>query len=907
MTVPLFFISYVRTQRNLMDAYIRAALDELGLSYWYDGELNTAPVTDWWQQTAKYIADCEFFTFLLTEEWQNSAECQREYNTALAHTKEIFPVAPFDFDYAAEFAYFKRSHQISFVFEKEGRASLRARFDAAGRAYLGMLQSQEGKVEEQSELRDALQGIVKENESIRILGRGKDKKLSDIFLPLRLGRFGEPHSEPIGLLDLISPEQSNRLILSGGPGGGKSTLLQYLQVLSAQSEFPWLSARVTFRGLASKKLPFESWIDGYTLGHFGMSIKDLGATKPDAPYRLLVLLDGLDEISSDDYSKLSHEVVRFSDMYPAVKLILTSRPNGFEPSDFDGYSHLTVMPLTDNDVREYIRGTLDEADADRLLEVIESSDRLTELVETPFVLALLTISHIDVARNARERASLFRSAVNYLLKGEDWDKSRPPVSSREVEYQLRILKRIALRLFMLESNGIFERSEVLQCISLERDPLYSPDVTLDALVRNSGLLQFDKDGYYFVHRSIWEYLVAAACRDETLETIAERSTARRWEEPVRLYVGLTPDGQVDEVIRAIWDQNASLALRAMTERREIPGELLAEIYGQCSIQQKLRILHDVDRLRASALSRREFQRILVDTARVISEIEFDCEVLYVLILLLNKFSSKDATALCGKILRQSELDDRLNKYFSNQDYHFAFSNIDAGNFDMGIDFAIDGEPADASEKPRHPVSVDDYYAGTYLVTNKLYYDAFPYATDRRNEYSQEDAQPVNKVSWYEAILFAWWLGCDLPTDAEWEYMARGIAVDHEDLNNLSKLPDYAWHGANSNNQTHAVGTKLPNSRGLFDLAGNLREWCNDWYDETYYKDCLAAGRVHNPTGPDAGERRVLRGGTFDWAVWNLRPTYRNSNTPDNRNHVTGFRIIARAGSKAYSWLTEGDI
>lgn len=123
---------------------------------------------------------------------------------------------------------------------------------------------------------------------------------------------------------------------------------------------------------------------------------------------------------------------------------------------------------------------------------------------------------------------------------------------------------------------------------------------------------------------------------------------------------------------------------------------------------------------------------------------------------------------------------------------------------MGIDTTRSGEVADGSERPKHPVLLDRYCVGAFLVTNKLFYDAFPYATDRRNEYSRDEHQPVNNVSWYEAQVFAWWIGCDLATDAEWEFRLRGVAADDDVLNNLTMLPSYAWYGANSNNTTHAT-------------------------------------------------------------------------------------------------------
>ena len=212
-----------------------------------------------------------------------------------------------------------------------------------------------------------------------------------------------------------------------------------------------------------------------------------------------------------------------------------------------------------------------------------------------------------------------------------------------------------------------------------------------------------------------------------------------------------------------------------------------------------------------------------------------------------------------------------------------------------------GHEPDASERPAHLVHLSPYAISDALVTNALFYDAFPYATNHRNEYSSRDAQPVNMVTWFEAKVFALWLGCDLPRDAEWEFAARGGGKDDLELTDPSSLPDYAWFGDNSGNQTHDVGTKKANTFGLYDVAGNLREWCDDWFAISYYSDCLQKGIVADPTGPMRGDGKVLRGGTFDWSLTNLRPTYRNFNVPRTRNHVTGFRLIRR-GARVVSPL-----
>lgn len=198
------------------------------------------------------------------------------------------------------------------------------------------------------------------------------------------------------------------------------------------------------------------------------------------------------------------------------------------------------------------------------------------------------------------------------------------------------------------------------------------------------------------------------------------------------------------------------------------------------------------------------------------------------------------------------------------------------------------------EYSAHKVQLNQFYMSKNLITNKMYYDEFPFFDlYRKNNktYSTEPDQPVNNINWYEAYIFARWIGCDLPTESEWEYCCRSEGIDDELFRNSNNISQYGWYGINSNNQTHPVGLKKANSFGFCDMLGNLREWCLDWHRDDYYKECVHDGIINNPKGPVNGESKVLRGGCFDWAITNLRPTYRNFNRPNVNFFGNGFRVV----------------
>ncbi len=163
-------------------------------------------------------------------------------------------------------------------------------------------------------------------------------------------------------------------------------------------------------------------------------------------------------------------------------------------------------------------------------------------------------------------------------------------------------------------------------------------------------------------------------------------------------------------------------------------------------------------------------------------------------------------------------------------------------------------------------------------------------------------QPLVNVSWYEAEAFCQWLRLKtgkpyrLPTEAEWEFAAkRGLTGT--DLPNLPKsgldpatLDEIAWYRANSSSSLHPAGLKNPNMFGLYDMIGNVWEWCNDWYSPIYYRYSASL----NPGGPSLGNDKIYRGGGWDATPSFCTPTYRGQDKPDKRFNFTGFRLALGA-------------
>ncbi|MBR4564432.1 MAG: formylglycine-generating enzyme family protein [Paludibacteraceae bacterium] len=241
--------------------------------------------------------------------------------------------------------------------------------------------------------------------------------------------------------------------------------------------------------------------------------------------------------------------------------------------------------------------------------------------------------------------------------------------------------------------------------------------------------------------------------------------------------------------------------------------------------------------------------------------------------------------------------------FIVNDVSFTMISVTGGSFIMGAT-SEQGQDAGEEEKPKHKVTLSDYYIGQTEVTQALWKAVM--GTSVRQQRNLENPSflicgegndfPMYYVSMYECQLFIEKLNkllskklngmhFALPTEAQWEYAARGgIKTQNFKYSGSNSVDSVAWSNKNSNSSTHRVGTKKPNELGIYDMSGNVWEWCQDWYGA--YKSFTQT----NPTGPSSGSGYVYRGGCWYNGAQSCRTTCRVQD-PGRRYNRIGFRLV----------------
>ncbi len=251
----------------------------------------------------------------------------------------------------------------------------------------------------------------------------------------------------------------------------------------------------------------------------------------------------------------------------------------------------------------------------------------------------------------------------------------------------------------------------------------------------------------------------------------------------------------------------------------------------------------------------------------------------------------------ARLAREAEINAFKTRDFTVNGVSFKMVAVDGGTFQMGA--TSERKQAYSDEEPVHSVTLDNYYIGETEVMQELWQAVMG---SNPSSFTGDSQSPVETISWNDCQTFVDKLNdllagqlpagrrFRLPTEAEWEYAARGgknsSKTQYSGSENLAEVAWYDEGGKLRSTHTHPVKKKAANELGLYDMSGNVWEWCEDYYDSDYYSNSPSA----NPQGPSSGYNRVLRGGSWYSDARNCHVATRGNNSPDGRYDYNGLRL-----------------
>ena len=621
--------------------------------------------------------------------------------------------------------------------------------------------------------------------------------------------------------------------------------------------------------------------------------------------RCLILLDGLDEAPDADMrEQMSDLAANILKAYPGNQVVLTSRPPALTADVMPaGFSLVDILPLDDDAMKSFLQhwctalypDAPDKAEKYRreLTLALTARPEIRRMARTPVMLTALAVVHWNEHQLPEQRFELYESILTWLLRAR---KDRP--GRLKADACRMLLQKLALAMFTHPEGR--QRSVGLDWAAKTLSPFFkategkSAKQQAEYFIRDemvdSGVIVRRDNTLEFWHLSFQEYLAAyeiAGLVEEDQEKLLfekERVFSPEWRETVLLLAGVLHKQGVNKV-----NQLVDLILH------HTPQENNADLLPQQARSVALLggIQHDL-----STLDYKPDNKAYDAVIRRVEGI-FDVKTFRAVPAAIRSYAA-DALALVG--------DPRFDE--------IEWIDVPGGEFWMGAQETDENgrnydSDAYGDEEPVHQVKLTGFKISRYPTTAAQYKKFIEADGYKNKEFWKTDGfeeiqaprewdeqllhpgRPIVNVSWYEAAAFAAWCGGCLPSEAEWEYAARGVAYRKWPWGDTEPDADRCNFEDTKLSEPSPAGIFPENVSpfGLVDMAGNVWEWCLDGYSKEYYQQCQKQGTVVNPRGPEKGDAAVLRGGSFIDDAQYLRCALRDGKDPFKRYDLIGFRVV----------------
>jgi formylglycine-generating enzyme required for sulfatase activity len=637
--------------------------------------------------------------------------------------------------------------------------------------------------------------------------------------------------------------------------------------------------------IASSKHPFAA-AEAELLTAIGPS----GAGLCDALFRaakrqgqIWLMLDGFDEVAPQSVAIAIDRIKSWERELPYVVIAVLSRPIGYRSLEPE-FGHARVRPLSVASQRELLGRWCSPPLAERAWALLdEPRSRLRAIIPNPLMLTLVAMLANERRTLPLNRVQLYENAIDLLLRrGHCADPRgvRDRIAARHILGQLSCVLQEGTEELWSENtlhNHLIALGSRDPTIRNLLEPWDSPADFLEDISRNSGLIgphDGPREPWRYLHRSLREFLVAEALSKESDIAIDNRiavlrnDNAGRWGEPIALLCGLASNPLA--LLHKIQSFNSDLALRAILNAEGIKPSDAAQFVHATG--QSLQHLERIARIWVASKEHEDLERTR-ELLMLMVQPSLDIRDLAIVHLVMERVGlPPDRKAFFAGAFRPLPRGHSLP----------AMVRVPGGSFTMGLSAPEMKSPFDTPEKQE---TVESFEIAVTPTTESQYQQfASAFGLDWRPGQPSSDGPvlPAVNVTWWEAYLFSCWLGYALPTEVEWEYACRaGTTTTFCSGDTVADLDRVGWYKSNSGGHVHPVGEKQPNQFGLYDMHGNVWEWCSD------------------PTGSSDdeifGENYwcLLRGGSWFNEAQRARSADRGSWPAGKPYPMIGFRLVRR--------------